>query len=173
VSTHRKGREQWPSNSSTRTTSTSARRSARSGRGSSTAMSSLRPSARITRINFITLRNRHRPRGNPAKRSRLLPAPLDLPARSERKQHRYVAPIVLIRPSEIMNQVTLFEVDGDQDVRGVCNCEDQVCERHRRRHPEGEQPAEVQRVTDDAVGPGRGESQWRGRLPAPVKPDLP
>jgi hypothetical protein len=70
------------------------------------------------------------------------------------------------------DEVTLLELDRDQDVGGRHDREEEMRRRHRRRPPEREEPADVERVPDDLVRAGRPELEVRVRLAAELEPDL-
>ena len=76
----------------------------------------------------------------------------------ERHEHRHAAPVLLVRRAVLADQIALLELDGDQDVGRRRHREQQVRERHRRRHPEREEPADVQRMAHEPVRPGRAEA---------------
>ena len=72
----------------------------------------------------------------------------------ERDEHRNTLPILRILRM-LGDEVALFELNRDQDVRRRGDREHQVRQRHGRRRPEREQQADVQRVTHDAIQPRR------------------
>src|SRR4051812_34089396 len=67
------------------------------------------------------------------------------------QQHADVLAVAPVLVAEQADQIAFFELDGDQDVAGGRNCEQQVARRHRGCRPEGEQEAEIDRMADDAV----------------------
>ena len=71
------------------------------------------------------------------------------------------------------HEVALLELDRDQDVRRRHHREEQVRDRHRRRAPEREEPADVQRVAHIRYSTGVTNFSPLLRLPAQVAPDLP
>jgi hypothetical protein len=63
----------------------------------------------------------------------------------ERHEHRYVLTVLCIFRM-LGEQVALFQLDRDQDVRSRCDCEHQKRQRHGRGRPEREQ--EFARIED-------------------------
>src|SRR2546425_11431270 len=71
----------------------------------------------------------------------------------EREQHGNLLPIILICAAVVVDQVSLFELDGEQDVRGCGDGEQEVSDGHCRRHPESEEPADIQRMPHNSIRP--------------------
>jgi len=69
-------------------------------------------------------------------------------------------------------EIAFLELDGDQDVGGRHHREDEMSDRHVWCAPEGEKPADVERVSHEAVKAGRGETQRTVVDAAEVFPDL-
>lgn len=69
--------------------------------------------------------------------------------------------------------VALFKPDGDEDVSGGGDGENQMADRHVRRRPEGDDETEHDRVAHKLVEKRRPESWLRIFLSAPVEIDLP
>src|ERR1700722_6113370 len=78
-----------------------------------------------------------------ADRSRQLSAP--------RYQHRYPALVGAVLVAENRNQVTLFKPDADKDVSGGHRREQQMARGHRRRRPECDDEAEIDRVPYESI----------------------
>jgi len=70
-------------------------------------------------------------------------------------------------------QVTLFKLDRNHDVRRRDQREYRVRDSHRRGAPEHNYPTHIQRMPDDVIEQGSGESQVRLSLPLQMSPDLP
>ena len=60
-----------------------------------------------------------------------------------RHEHRDLAAVRLVPVSVSLDEVTLFELDGDEDVSRRRHGEDQVRDGHRRRRPEGDDETEI------------------------------
>src|SRR5262245_45387837 len=71
-----------------------------------------------------------------------------------------------------VNQIALLELDGDQDVARRGDGEQKMRVGHRRRRPEGEEPANVERMAHQAVRARRSELQGRVFLAPQVQPHL-
>jgi len=50
-----------------------------------------------------------------------------------------------------VDQIALFQLDADDDVSGCHCCEQQVSDRHRRRRPERDDEAEINRMPHEMV----------------------
>ena len=72
----------------------------------------------------------------------------------QRNKHRDLFSIAPVLVAKQPDQVALFQLDRDQDVAGGRQREQQVSGRHRRRRPEGEQEAEVDRMAHALVEQG-------------------
>ena len=72
-------------------------------------------------------------------------------AARKRNQHGRVLAVAAILVAELLDQVALFQLDADQDVAGDHHREQQMTNGHRRRGPDGEQDAEIDRMTDTPV----------------------
>ena len=105
----------------------------------------------------------------PERRSPPPPSPV---AAGQRDQRGHPAPVFLVLVAVRQHQVALLDRDRDEHVRGLEGGEQQVAGGHRRRRPEGDDPADVQRVADDLVEPRRAERQVRVGLVAEVQPHL-
>src|SRR5450432_2205584 len=90
--------------------------------------------------------------------------PGELAAR-KRDEHGRVLAVVPILVAELLDQTALFQLDSDQNVAGDHHREQQMTNGHRRRSPDGEQDAEIDRVTDTPVEQRRAEFRFRW-LPA-------
>src|SRR5207247_9514932 len=93
---------------------------------------------------------------SPRKATRSRPGPeRSLPRRSpaKRPQHRHAPPIVVVGASVLAYEVPFLELDGHEDVRRGRDREEQVREGHRRRHPEREEPADVEGCRTRRYGP--------------------
>ena len=75
------------------------------------------------------------------------------------------SPVAAILVAEHSDQVALLELDADQDVAGGRHREQQVASRHRRRRPEGEQEAQIDRMAHHPVKQRRVEFRRR-QIPA-------
>ena len=69
-----------------------------------------------------------------------------------RHQHRHRSAIVGVFRVRI-RQVMLLQLDGDENVDRRDDREEQVHHGHGRRRPEGKEPAHVERVAYQPVGP--------------------
>src|SRR5262245_64890164 len=76
----------------------------------------------------------------------------------QRDQHGDVLAVAAILVAEQADEVALLELDGDQDVAGGGQREQQMPRRHAGRRPEGQQQAEIDRMTDVAVEQRRVEA---------------
>src|SRR5262245_19071002 len=72
----------------------------------------------------------------------------------------------------LTDQVSLLELDSQQDVSCRGDREEQVRERHQRRHPECEKPTGVERVSYQSVWPWNREPHGLIRSAQQVEPDL-
>ena len=72
-------------------------------------------------------------------------------AARQRDEHGRALAVAAILVAELLDQVALFQLDADQDVAGDHHREQQMTNGHRRRGPDGEQDAEIDRVTDMPV----------------------
>src|SRR6266508_5240863 len=76
-------------------------------------------------------------------------------------EHRHPLAIALVFVAEQIDQVTLFEEDSDEDVGRRYRREQEMPDRHGRRHPERDDEAEIDRMTYDLVEHGRPEpDRW-------------
>src|ERR1700722_10444089 len=82
-------------------------------------------------------------------------------AARKRDQHGRALAVAAILVAELPDQVALFQLDADQDVAGDHHREQQMANAHRRRGPDGQQDAEIDRVTDMPVEQRRAEFRVR------------
>ena len=88
----------------------------------------------------------------------------------QRDQHRHLLAIATVLIAEQVDQIALLEPDADQDIAGGPHGEQQMAQGHRRRRPEGEQEAEIDRMADPLVEEGRPE--FRRRQGAAAQPGI-
>ena len=89
--------------------------------------------------------------------------------RNEHRNPLLVATVVL---AEEQFQVTLLEVNTDQDVDGHSHRKEQLSQRHQRRAPEPQQQAEIERMTDELVEISHPKRRVPVGLSEQSKPDL-
>jgi hypothetical protein len=92
-------------------------------------------------------------------------------AASEGEDHRHTAPVLGVLRVDV-DQIPLFELNRHQNVGRRHHGKQQVRHGHRRRSPERQQPSEIQRVPDEAVGSRCDEVQLRILAAAQVQPHL-
>src|SRR5882724_11557515 len=73
------------------------------------------------------------------------------PRLSPRNNHRDAPFVVTVLIGEHADQVPLFEVDAEQDVDRGDRRELQMADGHYRRGPEGDDEAEIERMTNQLV----------------------
>ena len=71
----------------------------------------------------------------------------------ERQEHPGLLPICPVLLAVEADQIPLFELQGDEDVRGRRDGKQKVPEGHRRGRPEGEEKPEHDGVADIAIEP--------------------
>jgi len=71
------------------------------------------------------------------------------------------------------DEIVFLELDGNQDVCGRRQCEEQVRHRHLRRRPEYEQPADIQRMAHLSIQPRHAELNRLIRSTDKLQPGLP
>ena len=81
------------------------------------------------------------------------------------QQHRDTLPVAAVFVAKHLDQIALFQEDADEDVGSGHRCEQQMSNRHRRRRPERDDEAEVDRVPHEFVVQRRPKT-WRRRLDA-------
>ena len=91
--------------------------------------------------------------------------------RWHRNHHRDAALVLRILRVRL-DEVALFELDRHEDVGRGHHGEQQVRHRHRRRGPEREEPAQIQRVTNQSIRARGDEVQRRVLAATEVQPDL-
>jgi len=79
------------------------------------------------------------------------------PAARKRNEHGCVLAVAAILVAELLDQIVLFQLDADQNVAGDHDRKEQMTNGHRRRGPDREQDAEIDRVADTPVEQGRTE----------------
>ena len=72
----------------------------------------------------------------------------------------------------IADEISFFELYGDDDVCRRDRCEQQVTDSHIRRRPKCDDKAEHDRVTNDSINKRRPERQVFVLFTAPVSIDL-
>jgi hypothetical protein len=77
------------------------------------------------------------------------------------RQHRHTISITPIIFAEEIDQISLFQEDANTDVGRGCSREQQMPDGHRGRHPEGDDEAEIGRVSNQLVEHGRAEALSR------------
>lgn len=93
-------------------------------------------------------------------------------ALGEGDEHGDALFVVFVCSAVECGEVAFFELDCDEDVGAGCDGEDEVCDCHVGRSPEGEEPADVEGVADEAVEPGGAELELGVFGAAEVEPDL-
>src|SRR5712692_2917774 len=91
----------------------------------------------------------------------------------EREQHRHALTVLAVGIAEEGDEITLFELNGDEDVACGGNGEQQVAERHPGSGPEGDHKTQIEWMADVLVEGGRLETNGSGMLAAEVEADLP
>ena len=86
--------------------------------------------------------------------------------------HRHARPVVLVLVAEVFDQVSLLEADRNGHVDRHRDREQEVAQGHRRRHPEGRGPPDIERVADATVKHRRAERQVRVLTASQVVPHL-
>src|SRR5437870_9598443 len=79
----------------------------------------------------------------------------------------------LVPVSVSLHEVTLFELDGDEDVSHRRHGEDQVRDGHRRRRPEGDDETEIDGMADVPIESGNPEPKRPVRLALQIHEHLP
>jgi hypothetical protein len=82
-------------------------------------------------------------------------------AARKRDEHGRVLAVAAILVAELLDQIALFQLDADQNLPRHHHREQQMTNGHRRRGPDGEQDAEIDRVTDMSVEQRRAEFRVR------------
>src|SRR2546428_2314831 len=90
-----------------------------------------------------------------------------------RHEHRDLAAVRLVPVSVSLHEVTLFELDGDEDVSHRRHGEDQVRDGHRRRRPEGDDETEIDGMADVPIEGGSPEPKRPVRLALQIHEHLP
>src|SRR3954466_3663939 len=85
-------------------------------------------------------------------------------AAQSRNQHGHLLAIPLVFRVHL-HQVALFQLNCDQDVGRGHDRKEQVGDGHCGRAPEGEKPADIQGVSNDAIEKRRRESETGLWLP--------
>ncbi len=75
--------------------------------------------------------------------------------------HRYAPPVVLVLLAKVFDQVSLLEANRHGHVDRHRDSEQEVAQGHRRCHPEGRGPPDIERVTDATVKHRRAERHVR------------
>ena len=93
--------------------------------------------------------------------------------RRPRDEHRHLLAVGFVARPMGPYHVALLELDGDEDVCGRRDGEDEVGDGHRRRRPEGHDEAEIDGVPDVAVPSARRELHRRVGHASQEQEDLP
>src|SRR5690349_6886201 len=94
------------------------------------------------------------------------------PAPEKRDQHGHLFAVPAVVLPQGVHEIALLELDGNEDVGGGRQCENEMGDGHGRGGPEREEPAHVQRVPDELVRTRGAETQRGGRPPEELQPDL-
>src|SRR5688500_6671867 len=89
-----------------------------------------------------------------------------------REQHTPLLSISLVLYAVEFDQVSLFELQGDEDVRGRRDGEQKMPDGHRRGRPEGDEEPSHEGVADVAIEAGGSERGRRVLSPRCVESDL-
>ena len=105
--------------------------------------------------------------------SRLIgPGTARCPTTRERNQHRHRAFVLTILVAVRIDQISFFKLDGQHDVCGRRNREQEMRDRHRWRHPEDKKPAHIQRMPHHPVKSRRCKWQCGIRAVPQIQPHL-
>ncbi len=66
-------------------------------------------------------------------------------------EYWHLATVLAILIAQRRGQITLFQLQRDQDVAGCCQREEQMPRRHRGRGPKRDNEAQHERVPHDSV----------------------
>src|SRR5262245_60870478 len=88
-------------------------------------------------------------------------------------QHRDAAPVLGVPLTVGLDEVPLLESYRDQNLGRGRDREEEMRRSHRRRRPEGEQPADVEGMPHVAVRTGSDEAEWPVLFAPEVEPHLP
>ena len=97
---------------------------------------------------------------------------LSTPPPREGNEHRHPTTVLLVLAAVERDEVSFLELDGQQDVRRRRDRKHQMRQRHRRRHPECEEPADVERMPNETVRSGSRETQARIWTSDEIQPHL-
>src|SRR5215213_10072433 len=78
-------------------------------------------------------------------------------AHANRNDHGNVLLVTPVLLAVSIGKITLFELYRHEDVRGGCQRKDEMRQRHRRRGPEREQPAQIKRMPNVTIKHRRPE----------------
>src|SRR5262249_25621291 len=94
------------------------------------------------------------------------------PLTDEGDEHRHGSAVHFVGIPVVADQGSFLELDRQQDVSCRSDREEQMCERHHWRHPECEEPADVERVSHKAVWSRSHELHGLIGSSQQVQPDL-
>src|SRR6185369_1144197 len=89
-----------------------------------------------------------------------------------RNKHRHRLSVLFVSVAVLTHEVTLFELNRDQNVSRRCDRKEQMRRRHQRRHPECEEPTNVKRMSHEPVWTRRHKLRLRIAVTAQVSPHL-